>query len=107
MPRESGDIGDWKQDPDAWRARWNRLKRLSRVAANAAKNVVGHSEIRIERQRNVDLGLRPIEVPIECCGHRRDNSCQRFGRVLFDRLFSVSFGHRNILGICIQGDPGA
>jgi uncharacterized SAM-binding protein YcdF (DUF218 family) len=71
---------------------WNRLQRLSRVAANAAKNVVGHSEIRIERQRYVDLGLRPIQVPTECCGHRRDNSRERLVRVLFDRLFSVSFG---------------
>jgi hypothetical protein len=42
---------------------WYRLQRLSRVAGNAAKNVVGHSEIRIERQPYVDLGLRPIEYP--------------------------------------------
>jgi hypothetical protein len=45
--------------------RWNRFQRLPRVDEAGAKQVVGESEIRIERQRYVDLGLRPIEVFFE------------------------------------------
>jgi hypothetical protein len=45
--------------------RWYRFQRLPRVDKAGAKQVVGESEIRIKRQRYVDLGLRPIEVFFE------------------------------------------
>jgi hypothetical protein len=57
---------------------------------NAAKSVVGHGEIRIEGQRVLCLGFRPIEVLFVYCGPRRYKSRQRFFRILFDRLFRVS-----------------
>ena len=62
------------------------------IDANGAKTGVGYSEIRIKGQRNIGLGLRPIEVLFEDCGQRRDKSRKRFVRVLFDRLFRVVFG---------------
>src|SRR5262245_15083975 len=41
---------------------WNCFQRLSREAANGANNVVSHSVIRVQRQRDLGLGHCPIEV---------------------------------------------
>ena len=57
-----------------------------------AKIDVGAGGIRVQGQRNICLGLRPIEVLFEDCGPRRDKSRKRFVRVLFNRLSRIVFG---------------
>ena len=71
--------------------RRNRLQRPSSIDVNAAKTGVGSREIRVQGQRNIYLGLCPIEVLFENRGPRRDKSGKRFVRVLFDRLFRIVF----------------
>ena len=53
-----------------------------------AKDYVGSGGIRIQSQRFVCLGFRPIEV-LEDCGPRRDKSRKWFVGILFNRQFRI------------------
>src|SRR6516165_3953221 len=52
-----------------------RFQRVSGVDPIVATKVTSQNKIGIQRQRNVDFRLCPVEVPFERSGHRQDASC--------------------------------